>query len=74
MKNKKFFHELTYGERFDIYNHRFSWDDTAKKFPQPPWCDHEQAVDGLFGCDDLWMGAVQSEKDCEGCRFYKNEK
>ena len=70
----KFYHELTIGERFDIYNMRVSWDRTAKKHPQPPWCGHTNAVDGLLGCDDLVvLGRIKSEEDCENCPFLRGD-
>jgi len=71
----KFYHELTVGERFDIYNMRVSWDRTAKKYSQPPWCGHTNAVDGLLGCHDLVvLGVIKSEADCENCPLHKGEK
>jgi len=67
----KYFHELSSGEKFDIYNLRKSWSATAKKYLQPPWCSHAQAVDGLYGCQDLWIGSIKTPTDCENCKFYK---
>lgn len=67
----KYFHELSSGEKFDIYNQRIPWSKTAKEHPQPPWCSHTQAVDGLLGCQDLWLGAVEGLSDCESCKWYK---
>jgi len=32
----KYFHELSSGEKFDIYNQRIPWSKTAKEHPQPP--------------------------------------
>ena len=67
----KYFHELSSGEKFDIYNLRKSWSATAKKYLQPPWCSHAQAVDGLYGCQDLWIGSIKTPTDCENCKLYK---
>ena len=60
------------GEKFDIYNLRKSWSATAKKYLQPPWCSHAQAVDGLYGCQDLWIGSIKTPTDCENCKFYSD--
>ena len=70
----KYFHELTYTEHFDIYNKLMSWGKVKKKYPEPPWCNNEHAVQGLMGCQDLVMGAVKTEEDCSTCRFYKRNK
>ena len=70
---KKYYHELTLAERIDIYNRRAPWSQTAKDYPQPPWCSHKNAVNGLFGCDDLVMtGFVKNIENCENCKFLNN--
>jgi hypothetical protein len=74
MKKEKFFHELTYAERFDIYNRRLLIGHISRKYPRPHWCKNDQALDGLSGCDDLWMGAVKSEEDCSMCEYYRGRK
>jgi len=71
---KKYFHELTPTEKFRIYNLRIPWYKTARDYPQPIWCKHQQAIDGLLGCQDLWTGFVKSEKECEDCEWYKKGK
>jgi hypothetical protein len=70
----KYFHQLDFNERFTIYNQRTPWSKTSKVHPQPPWCSHAQAVDGILGCQDLWLGFVRSPKECEDCKFYINNK
>jgi len=70
----KYFHELTFSEHFDVYNKAMSWGKIKKKYPEPPWCSNEHAVQGLMGCDNLMIHAIKSELDCEDCRFYKRSK
>jgi len=65
----KYFHELTNEEKFKIYNKRIPWDKVSQKYPQHPWCLHEHAIDGLFGCDELWEGLVGRNKDCYSCKW-----
>jgi hypothetical protein len=70
----KYFHELNYNEHFDIYNKMMSWNHVQKNYPEPPWCSNEHAVQGLMGCENLMMGRIKSEIDCQECKFYKRGK
>ena len=65
----KYFHELTKEEKFEIYNKIIPWNKIAQKYPQPVWCLHEHAICGLFGCDELWEGLIESKKDCYSCKW-----
>ena len=70
----KYFHELTFAEHFDIYNKILHWSKIKKKYPEPPWCSNDNAVEGLFGCDNLMIHVIKSELDCQECRFCKRGK
>jgi hypothetical protein len=50
------------------------WSKIKKKYPEPPWCSNDNAVEGLFGCDNLMIHVIKSELDCQECRFYKRGK
>jgi hypothetical protein len=68
----KYFHELTKEQKLNIYNKRIPWGKTAKQYPQPLWCLHENAICGLFGCDELWEGLIEGKKDCCSCKYCEN--
>ena len=70
----KYFHQTTPEEKFEIYNRRMKMSCISKTYPKPSWCNNKQALDGLFGCQDLWTGFIKNEIDCETCADFKRDQ
>ena len=74
MKEIRYYHELNTKEKNDIMLTK-DWSWIARKHPQPLWCTHPNALEGLLGCEDLcYLNSIRVEDDCGECPFRKGIK
>jgi hypothetical protein len=67
-----YFHELTNREKKDILlNLKFSY--ILENYKQPEWCNKDQALNGIFGCNIL-LGLTHNKINKEFCSNCKNFK
>jgi hypothetical protein len=68
----KYFHELT-REEFDkiIVETPMTWSECEELYPQPPWCEYPNAIEGDMGCWALMLHIRHNREDCLQCSFLK---
>ena len=66
----KYFHELTEAEFNEIVKENITWEECAKRYPQPKWCNYPDAVCGVMGCWSLMGFMVTNEDYCKNCDCY----
>lgn len=69
-KEKKYFHLLTDEQWESMKASGMTWDQCAKEYSAPDWCDYPSAVDPL-GCWSLVGRMVTGEKYCKSCDLHK---
>jgi len=70
----EYFHELDNIEKRNALL-TFTIGDIMAVYKQPKWCDRENALNGLFGCEIL-LGLTNEEVTknlCSNCENFKNE-
>ncbi len=77
---KKYFHELTEKEFKKLQKTHMTWDECAKEYPQPLWCNYPDAVQGLMGCwslmsfDKNGKNWITGRRYCQKCDLYIKRK
>ena len=69
----KYFHELTKEEFGELLKEKLTWEECAKLYPQPEWCEYPEAVCGEMGCWSLMYHKVTGKEFCKGCDCFKKE-
>jgi hypothetical protein len=67
----KYFYELSESEFEEIAKSEITWEQCAKDYPQPLWCEYPDAVCGQMGCWSLMYFNIHSKEDCYACEFFK---
>jgi hypothetical protein len=63
------FHELTQEEFATLVElGGMTWDECAKQYPQPEWCNYPMAVHEM-GCWSLMLHRVTGLEFCVGCEL-----
>lgn len=71
----KHFHELSHSERKRIVYSDLEREEMKILYPQPSWCNHENAVAQHGGCLLLLQGFIFDDSNvCKICENYKGEK
>ena len=70
------FHELTKEEFKTLLEERpdMTWEECAREYPQPEWCDYANAVQGMMGCWSLMGHRVTGPEYCSNCEFKHRRK
>ena len=63
----KYFHNLTQEEFGKLVKRGMTWQECAKLYPQPKWCEYPNAVCGMMGCWSLMSHIIKNYKSCENC-------
>ncbi len=69
----KYFHELTKEEFGKLVESKITYEQLAKDYPQPTWCEYPDATGGMLGCWSLMDFFVTGEDYCKDCDCYKKE-
>jgi len=67
MAETKPFHKLTKTEFEKICKENITWQEVAKRYPQPEWCCYTNAVQGVMGCWSLMSLLVTGRGYCKNC-------
>ncbi|HDY68991.1 MAG TPA: hypothetical protein ENH85_14525 [Candidatus Scalindua sp.] len=67
---RKYFHELTKKDYFELAKRGITYKKLAKLHPQPKWCGYPNATEGVMGCWSLTSFMINSENDCKKCDLY----
>lgn len=70
----KYFHELTKEEFKTIVEGKITYEQLAKKYPQPKWCNYPDATSGPMGCWSLMSHKVIGREFCKNCECSKDYK
>jgi hypothetical protein len=70
----KYFHKLTEEEFDELVKQKMTWEEVAKKYQQPKWCDYPDAVCGPMGCWSLMMFLVKNKKYCRDCDCFNKRR
>ena len=63
----KYFHELTKKDYKKLVKEKITYEELAKRHPQPPWCNYPNATNGIMGCWSLTDFRIKKREDCKGC-------
>ena len=69
----KYFHKLTRKEFKKLCKEKLTWEDCAKRYPQPVWCHYPDALRGVMGCWSLVGFMVTDEDYCKNCDCYSGQ-
>lgn len=64
-----YYHELSDNKFHMLQKSGITWEELAKKHPQPVWCKYPDAIIGELGCWALVAGNIRKESDCAGCDY-----
>jgi hypothetical protein len=67
----KFFHEITDEQWEALKATKMTWEECAKEYAPPTWCDYPHAVDPM-GCWSLVGRMVTGEDYCRSCDLHKD--
>lgn len=71
MNMKKYFHELT-DQEFKELPGNITYEQLAKEYPQPDWCEYPDATAGLMGCWSLMSMLIKNRDCCKNCECCKD--
>ena len=63
----KYFHELTKVDYEKLVIEGITYNELAKRHPQPKWCNYPDAVQGVMGCWSLTGFKIKKKSDCKDC-------
>ena len=69
---RRYYHHLSPDERLDLEKQTVCY--LKQNFKQPYWCGHQNALDGVFGCERIIQGWVVSPNKCFLCPSYINPR
>lgn len=69
---RRYYHHLSPDERGELKKQTISY--IKKNFKQPYWCGHQNALDGVFGCERLIQGWMVTPSKCLTCPCYVQPK